>query len=424
MDKVYTVAIIGCGSRGCAYGNEMFALKDKYNIVTVCDIGQKHIDVVKNAWGISDENVYLDEKTFFEKKRADVLVIATQDRDHVRMGIRALELGYDILMEKPISPIKEELVKLLEAHKKYGGKILVCHVLRYAPAFVKVKELLDSGIIGKLVRIENIEQVKYWHQAHSFVRGNWRNDSETSPMIMQKCCHDLDLMEWYVGSRCDTVYSVGDISYFKRENQPKDAADRCQDCKYKNTCPYSAERLYVERWKKLGCPEYNWPFNVVCLDKPNTEQLLRAAYENSEYGRCVFACDNNVVDNQSVDMVFENGVKVSHVMTAFTGKMGRRITLHGTLGEIELFDDLNQVNVYKFGEEPVFYKISDLLAGDDEFGHGGGDSKLIKSLYEVLEGREHGGATLESSVESHLMALAAEESRKTGKIVKVHDENY
>ena len=198
MGKVFTVSILGCGSRGhYTYGKCMFNMQDKFQIVSMCDSNPKQIELAKSAWGLTDEQCFLSDEEFLKEKRSDALVIATQDRDHVRMCIRALELGYDILLEKPISPVEDELYELLAANEKYRKKVIVCHVLRYAPAFLKIKELLDSGVIGKIVCIDWIEQVTYWHQAHSFVRGNWRNDQETSPMIMQKCCHDLDLLQYY-----------------------------------------------------------------------------------------------------------------------------------------------------------------------------------------------------------------------------------
>ena len=417
--KVLTVAIIGCGSRGFCYGIPMSKREDKYKIVSVCDISEEKLARAKKTFGLDDNVLFLDEKEFFKERRADVLVLATQDRDHVRQCVRALELGYDVLLEKPISPVKEELDELLLAQKKYGGKVVVCHVLRYAPGFLKVKELLDSGAIGELVRIEALEQVAYWHQAHSFVRGNWRNDSETSPMIMQKCCHDLDLLQYYVGARCESVYSVGSLKFFKKENQPDGAADRCAECKYVNDCAYSAENLYVKRWKRMGSPKFSWPYNVVDSTNPNTEESLRAAYSKNQYGRCVFACDNNVVDNQAVMMTFENGVEVSLVMTAFTAGPGRRLTLHGTLGTIEMYDDKDNLRLAVYGQEPKDYKLSEMVA-DDEFSHGGGDVRLVEAFYDVVSNGEQSGTSLESSIESHLMALAAEQSRVTGKVVKIH----
>ncbi len=418
MGKVYTVAVLGCGSRGWLYGNEMFNQPERFQIVSVCDLDEIKRENAIEKWGVSRELAFADEKEFFAKKRADVIVIATQDRDHVRMGIEAMKLGYDVLLEKPISPVMEELNALLEAKNRYGRKVVVCHVLRYAPAFLKIKELLDGGAIGTLVHIENTEQVEYWHQAHSFVRGNWRNDSTTSAMIMQKCCHDFDLLQHFANGKAKSVYSVGNIAFFHRENQPKDASDRCESCKYVNECAYSAERLYIERWKKLGSPAFAWPFNVVCAEIPNTEEKIRNAYRSSNYGQCVFACDNNVVDNQSVEIVFENGVRATHTMSAFTGRMGRRMILHGTLGEIELLEDAGTLTLYRFGEERKVYQIVDLLEDKkDEFNHGGGDARLIKSLYDVINSGVEASTTLEKSVESHLIALAAETSRKSGEAV-------
>ncbi len=418
--KKFTAAVIGCGSRGCIYGDCMRARKDMFEIVCICDTNEVKLENAQKMWDLPNDKLFLDETEFFKEKRAEVLVIATQDRDHVRMCKRALELGYDVLMEKPISPLKEELYSLLETQKKYGGEVVVCHVLRYAPAFLKIKEILDSGVIGRLVRIESIEQVCYWHQAHSFVRGNWRNDEETSPMIMQKYCHDFDLMQYYVSSKCDTVYSVGDLRFFNRANQPIGAADRCAECKYITECPYSAERLYIDRWKKDGKPEYGWPYNVVDTTIPNTEESIRKAYENGPYGRCVFACDNNVVDNQSVEMCFENGVKVTLTMTAFTKKMGRKMSFHGTLGEILFDDSEKKLKVFRFGEKETEYSISDLLKDEDNLGHGGGDGRLVDDFYKILANGAVSGTSLDGSVESHLIALASEESRKTGKIIKVH----
>ena len=436
MSKVFTVSIIGCGSRGHdAYGKCMSdKFPDKFKIVSVCDTDPEKIALSQKDWGIADENCFLSPDEFFEKKRSDALIIATQDRDHVRMCIQALKLGYDILLEKPISPLKDELYELLDAYKKYGKKVVVCHVLRYAPAYLKIKELLDGGDIGRIVCIDWLEQVAYWHQAHSFVRGNWRNDSLSSPMIMQKCCHDLDLLQYYADSACKTVYSVGDLAFFNKDNKPAGAASRCKDCKYINDCVYSAERLYIEKRKKdfdwvadkpdvdENARKQGWPFNVVDLSRPITEGSLRKAYENSQYGRCVFDCDNNVVDNQTVVMQFENGIKANLTMTGFTALPGRKMTFHGTLGEIEMDEENDYIRISRYGHGTRFLSIKEVLktAKNDNFGHGGGDIMLVKDFYGALAGEKTLGTSLDRSIESHLMALAAEESRKTGKVCAVH----
>ena len=435
MGKVFTVSILGCGSRGhYTYGNAMYGQADKFKIVSVCDINPKQIRLAQDAWGIPNEACFLDADEFLKEKRSDALVIATQDRDHVKMCVKALELGYDILLEKPISPVEDELYELLEANKKYNRKVIVCHVLRYAPAFLKLKELLDSGAIGKVVFIDWLEQVAYWHQAHSFVRGNWRNSEETSPMIMQKCCHDLDLLQYYAESACETVYSVGNLSFFNRENQPQGAADRCAECQYKNECAYSAERLYVDKRRKdfdwvADKPDVDeearrqgWPFNVVDLSRPITEDSIRKAYESSQYGRCVFACDNDVVDNQTVIAQFANGIRATLTMTAFTALPGRKVTFHGTLGEIEMDEENDYIRLSRYGRGTRFFSIKEILkeAINDTFGHGGGDAMMVRDFYKMLAGEGELGTTLDRSIESHLMALAAEKSRKTGKVCAVH----
>ncbi len=424
MAKQLTVSILGCGSRGAyAYGGPMNRDADKrYKIVSICDIIPSRFERFAESWGVAPENCFTDENEFLKEKRSDILVIATQDRDHVRQAIKALDLGYDILLEKPISPDKQELLDLLEAQKRTGKTVMVCHVLRYAPAFTKLKEILDSGVIGKLLTVEWIEQVAYWHQAHSFVRGNWRSSEETSPMIMAKCCHDLDLMQYYAGAKCSEVYSVGGLDFFNRANQPEGAADRCFECKYNETCPYSAENIYITRWKEAGCPNDNWPFNICCREVPNTEENLRASYKENQYGRCVFACDNDVVDNQKVMMKFENGVSICLTMTAFTHGGERIGTFHGTLGEIEFNAD-KEINIKVFGKPVETIKVSDIVKEKmlNSFGHGGGDYMLLTSLYEAVTSGAVSETALEGSVESHLMALAAEESRVTGKVVKVHE---
>lgn len=430
MGKIYSVAIIGCGSRGQnVYGKYMFASADKFKIVALCDTNERMLDLSKERFGVAKENCFLDGEEFFLKKRADVIVIATQDRDHVSMCVKALSLGYDVLLEKPISPVESELYELLDAQKKYGGKVVVCHVLRYAPAFLKMKQVIDEGMIGKIISIDWTEQVAYWHQAHSFVRGNWSNDQVTSPMIMQKCCHDLDLLQYYADAKCESVYSIGDLSFFNRENQPEGAADRCEDCKYINRCPYSAERVYVQQFVNIGRVT-GWPFDVVDLSRPITEESLRKAYQSGPYGRCVFACDNNVVDNQNVLMKFENGVKANLTMTGFTGYAGRKAVIHGTLGEIELDENRDLLKVSVYGEEKDVYDVRKSEAysireiinstSKDDFGHGGGDELLVRDFYLALEGGADAQTTIEKSVESHLMALAAEKSRRCGETVKVH----
>ena len=409
MKKVLTVAILGAGSRGADSYGKLMNEDPRFKIVALCDIRKTKIDRFQEVFNVPQENCFLDENDFFKTKLADVCVIATQDKDHVRHCLKALELGYDILLEKPITPVLDECYQLIEAQKKYGGKVIVCHVLRYAPLYKKLDEIIDSGKIGRLIDIHAIENVGYWHMSHSFVRGNWRSSKNSTPMIMAKCCHDLDLIQHFAKSRYKHVSSIGGLTFFKKENQPDGASDRCSTCKYKDTCPYSAYRLYIERWKIQGQLENCWPQNVITSTVPLTEEALKKAIEDTYYGQCVFACDNDVVDHQETNILFENGVTANLLMTGFTHECGRRYTFHGTYGEI-IFDEINQkLELYVYGEKPEIIPFS--VIADVNGGHGGGDAGLVEDLYDVCALNKPATTTLEESLESHIIALKAEEDR-------------
>ena len=412
--KIVTVSIIGLGGRGGeAYGRYISLLKNKFKITHVCDINETRLHKYGEIFEVSTENRFDDEDKFFEKKWSDLLIIATQDRMHVRMAKKALELGYDIVLEKPISDDVEELKELTKLAHEKNRKVIVCHVLRYTVFMRKLKELLNAGAIGQLVSIDHTENVVFWHEAHSYVRGNWRNTNVAAPMIMAKCCHDLDLIQDFVGCRCESVASMGNLFYFKPENKPEGSADRCTDCKFVNTCPYSAKRVYVEMWKNVGTPENIFPFNLITDVCPLTEDALMKAIKEGPYGRCVFACDNNVVDNQTVIMQFENGVTATLKMEAFVKDGGRDIRFFGTEGELVLCEAEGTITLKKYFGGDTVWKLTDLT--DDLEGHGGGDHRMVDSIYEIMTNESEDLTTsIDKSVESHYMALAAEESRVNG----------
>ena len=349
--KGFTVAILGCGSRGAeTYGRIMQSQSEKYKIVALCEKNEERLNKYSDIFEVEKQNCFTLEEEFFNEKRADLIVIATQDADHVRHCISALKLGYDVLLEKPITSSREECEKLLLAQETFGGKVLVCHVLRYAPAFIKVKELITAGEIGSLVSIQALEQIIYWHIAHSYVRGNWRDTTKTSPTILAKCCHDLDLLQYYAGAKAKSVSSMGSLFHFKKQNAPKDCAIRCVDCKYVNDCPYSAKRIYIDRWKETGSLPNVWPFNVLTSEIPLTEENLFNAIKTGQYGRCVYCCDNNAVDNQITNVAFENGVTASLSMMGFTGEGGRIMRFFGTHGEIVLDECAEILEIKRYGK--------------------------------------------------------------------------
>ena len=413
-NKIVTVSIIGLGGRGGeAYGRYLIKQKDKFKITDICDINPVRLHKYGEAFSIDMDHRFDTEEEFFEKKRSDVLFITTLDHLHVRMAKKALELGYDIVLEKPISDDVNELRELSKLAAEKQSKIMVCHVLRYTVTMRKLKEIINSGAIGRLVSIDHTENVVYWHEAHSYVRGNWRNRKVAAPMIMAKCCHDLDLIQDFVGSQCRAVSSMGSLAYFKPEFKPEGSADRCTQCKYLETCTYSAKRIYPGMWHNVGEPENIFPFNLITDAYPTTEKALMEAIETGPYGRCVFSCDNDVVDNQTVIMQFENGITATLKMEAFVRDGGRDIRFFGTEGDLELNEGKGTITLRPFNGPEVVWKITDLT--DDLEGHGGGDHRMIDELYDIMMGKNPKVATsLDESIESHYMALAAEESRLAG----------
>ena len=247
------------------------------------------------------------------------------DRDHYSHVMQALRCGYDLLLEKPISPDPGECIAIEEAANRLGRKITVCHVLRYTSFYSRLKEIIDSGRLGKVVAIKHAENIGNFHMAHSFVRGNWRNDTLSSPIIMQKSCHDLDILLWLTGAHCTKVAAFGYLSYFKENNAPSGSTDRCLSCPAAKNCRFDAWQAYHP---VLG----SWPADVVCLEQ--TEESLRAALETSPYGRCVYRCDNNVCDHMSIIMEFDSGVTATFSLHAQSSAVHREIQIHCEHGEI------------------------------------------------------------------------------------------
>jgi len=411
MNRKITIAIAGLGSRGKdAYAPAIARMSDRAEIVAVADIDFAKVQKAAQIYHVPEERCFNSaESLLAENRLADVLVLATQDRQHVQQAIPALEKGYDLLLEKPISPNIEECKQLLEVSKRTGRKVVVCHVLRYTPFFEKAKQILDSGVIGDIVSIMAIENVGYWHQAHSFVRGNWSNSSTTSPMILQKCCHDMDLYIWLSGKRCRSVSSYGGLYWFKPEHAPMGAALRCLDnCKAKDNCPFDAEKIYIKN-KATGIEYGNsgWPNDVLCMNP--TKDRIYDELRTGPYGRCVYHCENNVVDHQVVNLEMTDKTTMSFTMCGFTQENSRYAKLMGTKGEMHMDMSKRIISVTPFGQASTEYEIEPSSSG-----HSGGDEGIIRDFLDYIsdDHREMPNITsLERSIESHMIALAAERSR-------------
>lgn len=423
MSQKMTVAILGLGSRGLQVYGEIVKNYDSIMEVTaVADLLPERLANAKKLFNLNEDACFSDADELLSREQlADAVFICTQDRDHVPQAKKALKKGYHILLEKPVSPSVRECTELLNEAKKYDRKVCVCHVLRYTPFYSTLKKMLAQGDIGKIINIQAREDVGFFHQAHSFVRGNWRNSEETSPMILAKCCHDMDLLVWLSDSSCRQVSSFGNLTWFKEENAPKGAARRCLDgCPVKDTCPYDAEKIYISNPDTGVRYKNGWPANTFAV--PPTEENVRKELKAGPYGRCVYYCDNNVVDHQVVNLQMENDITVTFSMCAFSAKCSRMIKVMGTLGEIEGSIDENKIYYTPFGQET---QVIDLTSFTDDFsGHGGGDVRMVKQFADyVMTGKRTDSITdLDISLESHLIALAAEESRKRqGKSISIRE---
>ena len=405
MKKV-TFAILGMGDRGTVYAAKVLRFPEQAEVTAMADLRQEQLDSANKYLNLPRERIFHSaEDLLAQPKLADIMVIATQDQQHCEHAIAAMEAGYDLLLEKPIANRLEDVVKIAKTAKQLGRRVLVCHVLRYTVFYKEIRRLINEGKIGAVQLVEASESVGYFHQAHSFVRGSWHNSLQSSPMILAKCCHDMDILPWVIGKKCLKLNSFGSLSYFKEENAPEGSTERCFDCKVEN-CPYHAPTFYVSRIP-------GWPANVLCAE-PTEEKVLQALRE-TDYGRCVFRMDNDVVDHQTVHMLMEDGVTVIFRMCGFNNLQTREIRVLGTEGELWGHSKNKELCYQRWGEEPV--KIDLFALCSDFTGHGGGDEGIIRDAIRLYRGEDFDTSSityLEDSVDSHYMAFAAEKSRIEG----------
>lgn len=384
-----------------------------HKIVAVADLDPTKREIACREFGIPEERSYATaEDLLAQECLAEAAIIATMDRDHWKHAIPAMEKGYHLLLEKPISPIPEETLEIAATAQKLKRHVVVCHVLRYSPFFREIKRIIDSGELGRVITVQHNENVGSYHIAHSFVRGNWRRSDLSSPMIMQKSCHDMDLLAWLVGSDCRKVASFGDLTYFKEANAPEGSAARCADCALKDSCRYSAYKCYLPI---MG----NWPASVLTSDQ--TSEGLMEAIRTGPYGRCVYRCDNDVCDHQVTILEFENGVTATFNLSGFTNRISRSLKIMCEHGEIRATEVGNIIEVTRFAANAVDRSDSTVIHPEaTTSGHGGGDGQIVEEFLDLLEERRTDALSeISRSVESHMMACAAEESRVSGRVISI-----
>jgi predicted dehydrogenase len=411
--KPVTTLLLGVGSRGL----NVFAGYARMNpqMLKITAVAEP-VDVKRKQaqaeHGIDNALAFRGwEDAFKQDLDVEAVIIATQDRMHYGPLTAAMRRGLHILCEKPVVPTLEECRSLEQEAAAFTNVFMMGFVLKYTVFFSTIKRLLDQGRIGRLIGINLIENVGHVHMSHSFVRGNWRNLRESSPMILAKSCHDMDMLHWLAGADCDSVSSFGALNFFTAKNAPAGAPERCLDgCPHSSTCPWFVGRIYLTAFT-------GWPVDVISTDH-SLEGRLKAL-ETGPYGRCVFHCDNDVVDHQTVSLRFANGVSAAFTMSGFTMDIHRGITLFGTGGEITGDMEENRITVKDFSTGNREHIDLATPAG----GHSGGDSGLVTDFVRMIRGEGGlGSASVRDSLESHYMAFAAERSRLAGgALVKMAD---
>ena len=405
--------LIGAGQRGMIYAK--YVCKYGHEISAVAEPDRIKREIAGDRFGIPAEYRFPDGDALLGgPKLGDAAIIATMDRDHYHEAIPAMEKGYHLLLEKPISPVPEETLAIEETAARTGRHVTICHVLRYSPFFRELKKAVTDGKIGRVITIQHNENIGNFHIAHSFVRGNWRRSDLASSLIMQKSCHDMDLLVWLAGSPCESVASFGDLAYFRRENAPEGSAQRCCDCPLKDSCRFSAYRCYLP---VAG----DWPATVLTEDQ--SEEGLKEAIRTGPYGRCVYRCDNDVCDHQVSIFRFANGITATFNLSGFTNRMARTIKIMGEDGEIRASESENVIEITRFTSNGTDRSVSETIHPEiPASGHSGGDSGIVEDFLDLLAGKETESSTdIHESVESHMMAGAAEEARLTGSVVSIAD---
>jgi len=414
--KKLSVIVIGYGMRARVYTDYMLKNPDKFEVVAVADPSEIARNYAKERHKLSDSRLYSSWKDLCaEEKLADFAIISTQDNLHYAPAMACINKKYDVLVEKPIAPTAKECKDIYLAAEEKGVKVLVCHVLRFTKFWGKLRDVIKSGEIGTVMSIIHMENVGNEHQTHSFVRGKWRNTKESSPMILAKSCHDTDILQWLIDKKCKKVQSFGSLTHFTPENRPEGAPDRCLDgCPHLDTCFYNPIKLYIE--------DQSWDRRMAVTGMPDpTDEDVMHALRSGKFGRCVYACDNDAVDHQVVNMEFEDGCTASFTMCAFN-KGGRFTRIFGTKGEI-VASMSEGISLYTFADKQI-RQIGYITPGEAPVtGHGGGDDGIMEDAYEYFNGGTPSESVsgIENSYRNHLICFAAEESRFTDTVVNLDE---
>ncbi|WP_199823438.1 Gfo/Idh/MocA family protein [Streptomyces sp. NRRL WC-3742] len=415
LNRPLTLAILGAGARGTAYAELAARRPAVARVVAVAEPRTRVREDFVARHGIDSALNFADWRDLLGRPRlADVAVIAVLDADHVAAAVGLADLGYQILLEKPMATTEADCEAIAAAARRNGTALALSHVMRYTPYTVKLKQLLAEGAIGRTVSVQHLEPIGYYHFAHSFVRGNWHREDESAPLLLAKSCHDLDWIAYVVGDRVRRVSSFGSLTHFRPEAAPTGATERCLTCPLQDTCAYSATRLYRTGLREGGTKQY---FARIMTAGALTEDAVTAELAEGRYGRCVYHAANDVVDHQVVNLEFANEVTASFTLTAFTPLENRHTKIFGTRGQ--LTGDGRHIEIYDFHTETRTVHDTSLDGSSAAEGHAGGDAAMFNAFLDALHGArpELIVSGIEASLASHRVVFAAERARRSGTVV-------
>ena len=417
--KKLTAVVVGYGGRGSTYARYAMEHPEELDIVGVAEPNPIRRETAQKRHNIPEDRLYVTwEDLAAQPKMADFAIVSTQDNMHYAPALALIDKGYHLLLEKPMAPTPEECKGITEAAEKKGVKVVVCHVLRFTPFWRAVKNIILEGRLGKIMSVIGMENVGHIHQSHSFVRGDWRNTAESTCMIMAKCCHDMDIYQWLLGQKCKQVQSFGTLTHFTKENQPAGAPNRCiEGCPAADTCHYNSVKLYLDDKENL------WFRRTAAqtIDMPTDEQIVEAL-KSGPYGRCVYCCDNDVVDHQVVNLEYEDGCTMSFTMNAFN-EGGRSLRIFGTEGELVSSKDQKTLELFSFKTQKWETIDISLVGNDINSGHGGGDTGIMIDTLSLFRGEtpSYSICDVRTSYENHITGFAAEESRLRNQVISLAD---
>lgn len=424
MNKKITVVVVGCGDRASVYCEEGVTNAKKMQVVAAVDPDPERLRYMREHFDVPEDRCYTDMQDVLAQGRiADCVINGTMDQMHVETAIPFLKQGYHMLLEKPITNNREDLSQIQKAANEHHCKLMICHVLRYAPFYRKVRQLIDSGVIGEIMNMQTSERVGAYHSSVSYLRGKWADCG--SSLLLAKCCHDIDLLCWFNHSTTPTiVYSNGGRDFFVPEKAPKGAGTKCLvDCpeEIREKCIYDVQSMYLDNsimpWYPWQCTGKNW-------EDVTEEEKIESLKTYNPHGRCVYKCEQVIVDHQNVSVTFENGSTAVHTVNLGSQYAGRHLWIQGTKGELHGEAGEGFVYLYEYDKQTAQHKVTKIDVNeesDEKYGHFGGDHYLVDDFCALIEGNEPSVSctSIDDSVWGHLVCYAADESQDTGKIVKI-----